>query len=125
MMGVVKCAAWLAVLLLAIVSLVPGQYRPHVVAYGGLEHAVAYAAASVILALAHSSRWKALIGLCMLAGLLEVLQDFAHGRHPQLSDFVASCLGAVAGSLIALIVLRYMKASARQRVGREPKPRTT
>jgi VanZ family protein len=109
--GLLKCAGWLAVISLAIASLVPGPYRPHAGLDGGLEHALAYAVASAILAFTYSSQWRrALIGLGLFAGMLEVLQVFAHGRHPQFRDFVASCLGVIAGGLIAKMAVRFLRA---------------
>ena len=111
MMGVVKCAAWLALVPLAIASLVPGQYRPSIGLDGGFEHLLAYAAASATFILAYSLHWRrVLIGLCTLAGMFELLQLFVPGRDAQIESFVFSCLGVVAGSLITSSVVRLLSA---------------
>jgi hypothetical protein len=43
-------AGWLAVLIIAILSLVPGNLRPHTVLPGPLEHTLAYALTGAALA---------------------------------------------------------------------------
>jgi VanZ family protein len=82
--------------------------------YGGLEHALAYAVAAGIFTVSYYPRWwSVLIGLSVIAGLLEILQLFASGRHSQLADFLASFLGVIAGSLFVRIMLRFTNVSAR------------
>ena len=121
--GLLKCASWFAVILLAVASLVPGRYRPDAgldEGVGGLEHALAYAVASAMLAFTYSSQWRrVVIGLGLYGGMLEVLQVLVPGRHPQVRDFVGSCLGVIAGGLIAKMAVRFLRARAPQPEGGE------
>ena len=108
--------AWLSALVLALASLVPGQFRPTVGIDGGWEHALAYATASAMFTLAYSAQWvRVPLGLGACAGILEILQLFAIGRHAQFADFLASCLGIIAGSLLAQLLRWFMSASPQQK----------
>jgi hypothetical protein len=62
--NVLRIAAWLSVLTIGILSLVPGDLRPTTSAPSQLEHAVAYFAAAALLWLAYSDRRRqVLIGI--------------------------------------------------------------
>ena len=116
MRSLVQCFAWLTIGFLVFSSLVPGQFRPSIGLFGGLEHALAYAVAAGIFTVSYHSRgWSVLIGLSTLAGLLEILQWFASGRHSQFADFFAGCLGVIAGSLLAQLLRWFMNASTQQK----------
>jgi VanZ family protein len=100
---------WIAVVSIAILSLVPGQLRPHIFALGAIEHLTAYFLAATLLALGYrslsSAIWIALL-LGAYSGGLEVLQHWIPGRSPKLSDFVISSSGAFAGVVVASLMLR-------------------
>jgi VanZ family protein len=79
---------------------------------GHIEHFGAYAGSAGIAMIGYgqSSRspWIILGSFWTYAGVLEYLQHFSAGRTPAVSDFVASALGVLAGTLIiALMRLRY------------------
>jgi hypothetical protein len=75
--AVFQIAGWLAVILILILSLVPGYARPHVLASGKLEHFAAYFLTAVVLALGYRG-WSRAIGIALLlsaySGILEILQ---------------------------------------------------
>jgi len=103
-----RLAAWAAVALLTVLSLVPGQVRPHVFASGHLEHFIAYFLTSSAFVLAYRGWTKAvLIAFCLssYAGILELLQLWIPGRHSQLSDFLISSTGACTGAILLSILL--------------------
>jgi len=105
-----RLVAWAAVALLTVLSLVPGQMRPHAFASGHLEHFAAYFLTSSAFALAYRGWAKVvLITFCLssYAGILEILQLWIPGRHSQLSDFLVSSAGACTGAALLSIVLLF------------------
>jgi VanZ family protein len=108
----------LAVILLAVLSLVPGWLRPHTGLPNQAEHFLAYFLTALMLATRGRSRayWVAVMALlCIYAGILEILQIWIPGRDSQLTDFVASSIGALCGTwLWILIVLRWQRFAGRQ-----------
>ncbi|WP_460451238.1 VanZ family protein [Alsobacter sp. SYSU BS001988] len=106
-------APWVQVALVAtlsVLSLLPGEERPHTGLPGQIEHVVAYCGTGLIVGvLAHSQArrlgWAA--GLIALAGALEFLQAFVPGRTSQAIDWIASSSGAIIGVGVALLLARW------------------
>ena len=87
-------------LIIALCSLVPGEYRPHIDGWSGKEeHALAYLALdlTVITARQTVNVYRLCIIIVAYAGILEFLQLFASGRHAAVGDFMASSLGGIMG----------------------------
>ena len=98
-----RAGSWLAVLLVAIVSLVPGQFRPHTGLPGPAEHMLAYLLTGFLLASRQHTpaAWTMIVALLSLyAGMLELLQFLVPGRAPEFIDFGASSAGAFGGVLL-------------------------
>jgi len=122
---IAQLAGWLAVVVIAILSLVPGSLRPHfgvppnlehVAAY--LEHVVAYLATAGLLTFGYGKQYHPLVvALCLsiYSAVLEIAQILVPGRHAGFSDFAASTTGAVIGSALAWIVLRALAGSGTPR----------
>ena len=111
MRKIVKIAGWLVVVAIAILSLVPGELRPHTGAPGPFEHVVAYAICAGLLTLGCDKRNQAfVIVLCLaaFAGTLEIVQIWVPGRHSDLVDFATSSGGAFTGSVLAWVALRSL-----------------
>ncbi len=74
---------------------------------GHIEHAAAYAGTALLAGLGFSrhglSRTAAMLVVC--AGVLELLQHFAPGRHPGLDGWLASAIGVLAGIGLAHFAL--------------------
>lgn len=113
---------YLALLTIAVLSLVPGQSRPHTDFPGPAEHFAAYAGAGLLLALGYVSTRQRLVGLLGLAtasGVFELLQHFSPGRNPSAFDALASSCGAAFGvavgaALFAVLAPRFFTPPARQ-----------
>jgi len=115
---IAQVAGWLAVVVIAILSLVPGSLRPHisappilehVVAY--LEHVVAYLVTAGLLTFGYGKQYHPLVvALCLsiYSAALEIAQIVIPGRHAGFFDFAASATGAVIGSALPWIVLRAL-----------------
>jgi VanZ family protein len=105
-----RLVAWAALALLTVLSLVPGQMRPHVLSSGHVEHFTAYFLTSSVFVLAYRGWTKAaLIAFCLssYAGILEIAQLSIPGRHGQLSDFLISSTGVCTGAALLSIVLLF------------------
>ena len=103
---IIRIAGYACVLLIGVLSLLPGALRPDTGAPGKLEHLIAYLGTAALLALGRSAlhqRWQAL-WLIPYAGALELAQLYIPGRHAQFSDFVVSSIGAALGVAIAFAI---------------------
>lgn len=102
------CCGVLIAAVVTFYSLVPAQHLPQVGVSDKSEHFIAYALlafwfASVV------ARWDyifMMLALVALGGGIEIVQGLMKmGREADLRDFVADCLGAGAGLLLALTPL--------------------
>lgn len=94
-----------AIILIAVISLVPGSERPHTGAPGQGEHFVAYLMTAFIVTLRQRDWRQRLILIILLsgyAGVLELLQIYVPGRNAQLIDFVSSVMGTAGGAILGL-----------------------
>jgi VanZ family protein len=101
----------LALILIAGLSLVPGELRPHTDAPKQYEHFAAYFAAAVILSFGFGkSRSPLLVALFLsiYAAALELAQIGVPGRDGNFYDFVISSTGAIDGCFLAWIVMRAL-----------------
>ena len=97
-----RVAAWFSVLALMVASWAPGDAMIRTgVVNGRVEHAVAYFVAALLWVTAYPGWSPWLVGgaFAVYAGILETGQIYVPGRHSQIEDFAASCLG------VALVVL--------------------
>jgi VanZ family protein len=99
---VVRLAAWLLAVVIAVLSVVPPSDRP-VVGPHVLEHALAFGALGILAALAYA-RAQVAVGLLVFCGAIESVQLWVPGRHARLSDLLvdigASLLGVAAVALL-------------------------
>lgn len=111
---------WIVIIVL---SLLPGDERPHTGASGNVEHLMAYVGTGCITALAFrnvSLPWLVL-PFCAASGLFEIIQIFIPGRSAGFDNWFASTLGALAGALIARRLVRPWL----DRMGAAPPPSPT
>ena len=107
----VRIASWLCLALLAILSLVPGEARPHTGLPGQAEHFFAYLMTGLFLGLGVSRpryRIGLALGLCVYAGILEIFQIWIPGRNAALMDFAASSTGAFMGMILSVFCLHFI-----------------
>ncbi len=93
--------AWLVLIGLAAVTLVPIEWRPHSGLSTQAERFLAFAIAGLFLALAYPRR-PILITLAIVTTALglELAQFLAINRHPGVPDLIAKLLGGGAGLLL-------------------------
>jgi hypothetical protein len=126
--------AWCGVILLAILSFLPGQALAAVwllplmkimraVLPATVEHFLAYAAVTAITMAAYgSSRGGVRIigALSAYAGILEYLRHFSPDRHPSIAKFAGSALGALCGGLVIALLWRRVSGAPRQELSPRP-----
>jgi hypothetical protein len=101
------------VVILIVLSLIPGSERPHTGMSGQLEHTVAYFGTAVFLALGFRTvpdRVATILLLVGAAAAFEMIQRLIPGRHSQLIDWLASSFGAGAGVLAVVLMERFRPA---------------
>jgi VanZ family protein len=103
-------AFWLCLLILAVLSWLPGPDLPRTGFAGKIEHFVAYAGTMLIGGLAWPMRRHAPMligGLTAYAALMELGQLVTPGRYASFWDFLAGSVGiAVTAALLHLVVAR-------------------
>jgi hypothetical protein len=108
---IARLIGWLAVVAIGVLSLVPGDMRPHTGAPGTFEHVAAYFGAAGMLAFGYGNRRAALataLSLPLYSAAFEIAQSQIPGRHAAFSDFVASTIGVIVGSGLAWIALKVL-----------------
>lgn len=96
-----RLAAWLVLALILIVTISPIQFRPITGELADLERFAAFFLVGFLFALAYPRHWIAVLLLTIgCAGMFELLQRLAPGRHGEFADFVFKAVGAMAGVCI-------------------------
>jgi VanZ family protein len=103
------------VAVIIVLSLVPGDERPHTGLAGQIEHALAYFGTAVFLTVGFRTMKDRVAAISLLVGLaavLELMQRVIPGRHSQFIDWSASSLGAGAGMIAIILIERILALSA-------------
>jgi hypothetical protein len=101
-MTIVRISAWIAIVAITIVSLVPASARPVSGASNSLEHLLVFGLAGLAFGFGYRVNYlRQMIGLVFFAGAIELSQYAAPGRHPRLIDFVVDAAMASSGVAVA------------------------
>jgi hypothetical protein len=106
-----RLLGWTAILAIAVLSLVPGELRPHTGASGYFEHFTAYFLTAMVLTLAYRGRVAAVaLFACLViyAGALETGQLWIPGREARIADFATSSLGSLVGIAFTTLIYWFM-----------------
>jgi len=107
-----RFAAWACLLLLMVLSWLPGEVMIRTGINGRIEHFIAYMGTMLVIAAAYGLRlglFRLLAMLIAYAAVLELGQIYVPGRHSSVFDFAASASGVIAGAIafqLAYAVLR-------------------
>ena len=117
-----RVLTWLCVVVLAVLSLTPGEeIEPlRTDLPGQVEHIIAYAESGAIAVAGYGLNRGAVrvIGsLWVYAAILEYLQHFSPGRNPAVVDFAASALGVLCGGVAVFLLWRWRSAPLGARDG--------
>jgi hypothetical protein len=114
LMTLIRLGAGLAVLTITILSVVPGNVRPHILGNDRFEHFAAYFLTASLCAIGCPMQMFASGVLLVIgAGSLELAQLWIPGRMASAGEFAMSAIGTWAGLLTILAVRRaHERASA-------------
>jgi VanZ family protein len=115
-----QLGGFLSIIIIAVLSLVPGSMRPHTGAPSQFEHVAAYVLAAGFLTVGYDNRrYPAVIALFLsiFSAVLEIAQTQIPGRNAAVLDFVASSIGAVIGCALTWVVLRLFRIAINQDQG--------
>ena len=102
-----KLAAWLLLVAVIVITLVPAEYRPETLLPLKVERALGFAVMTFVFTLAYPRWWRAIL-LVAIAGAvgLELLQFMIPSRDPSPVDAVVKAIGAGMGVAGAMLVRR-------------------
>jgi VanZ family protein len=93
-----KIAAWLLLLTILVLSLVPPAYRPATDMPHFVEHFGIFLATGIAFALGYcTTYWLQFVPLIAFTAAIEFAQLWIPGRHARLSDFIVNALGVSLG----------------------------
>src|SRR5712692_1525909 len=93
-----QIAAWLLVLTILWLSLVPPSHRPVTDAPHYVEHIAIFLVTGSCMGIGYPYRyWFQAIAFVIFAGSIEIAQLWVPGRHARLNDFIMDGLAAVVG----------------------------
>ena len=103
-----RAVGLIAVIVIAALSLVPVELRPHV-GPKLLEHFGAYLATGLLVALAlRRTSATIVVGLSLYSAALEIAQMWIPGRTAGFADFASSSLGACLGVVLVWAARRLL-----------------
>lgn len=102
----IRILAWCLAAAVAVATLGPVRYRPINYSLGqDASHALAFVLIGLAFGVAYrQNRWSTAAIAVALAGALELLQNWAPGRHARWEDFWIDALAALLGIIAAAIV---------------------
>jgi len=102
---VIRRAAWLSILIVLLVTLVPIGLRPATGLSPNIERFCVMAAVGALFAAAYPRRfWLIVLALSVTAAIVEPLQFIAAGRHPSFRDVEFKSLGVAIGAVVGYAV---------------------
>jgi VanZ family protein len=100
-----RAGAWLLIIAITVLSVVPPSLRPMTDVPHDLEHLAIFVATGLAFGLGYRFRhlYQA-VGLATFSGAIEIAQYWVPGRHARFGDFtvdaMSACIGVFAASLI-------------------------
>ena len=103
--SIIRGAAWLSILIVLVVTIVPIGLRPTTGLSPNIERFCVMAAVGALFAAAYPKRfWLIVLTLSLTAVIFEPLQFIAAGRHPNLRDVEFKSLGAAIGAAAGYVI---------------------
>jgi VanZ family protein len=100
-----RFAAWLLLIAIVILSVVPPNYRPVTPAPHNFEHGGIFVLTGLAFGLGYE-RWRVgqAAALVVFSGAIELLQLVVAGRHSRFSDFVVDAVSVSLGVGLAAFI---------------------
>jgi hypothetical protein len=104
--SIIRGAAWLSILIVLAVTIVPIGLRPTTGLSPNIERFCVMAAVGALFAAAYPRKfWLIVLALSLAAVIFEPLQFIAAGRHPSLRDVEFKSLGAAIGAAAGYVIV--------------------
>jgi VanZ family protein len=102
MTAFLRVIAWALAAAVTFATLGPARFRPHADLGQNGEHALAFVLVGLAFGFAYRrNRLLTAAVAVVMAGVIEILQFWAPGRHARLSDFIVDALATCTGLAIA------------------------
>ena len=99
-----RTVAWLAILAVVLLSIVPAAERPVTGLGHTFEHFVAFGIVALLFAFVYRLRfWQLLLLALLFCGGIELLQIPMPARHARISDFIIDVFGSWMAICVAVI----------------------
>ena len=102
-----QIVAWLLLVTIVVLSVVPPEDRPVTPAPHNFEHVAIFVATGLAFGLGYSRYLVQIFGLIAFSAAIEVIQLGIPGRHARVSDFVVDALSVSIGVGLALLIAQY------------------
>ena len=113
MSRIFQVVAWLLVLSIIVLSLVPPTHRPIVNSSQGFEHLSIFLATGLAFGLGYQRRFWLLAGALVVFSVgIELAQLWVPGRHARMSDFLLDAAASCVGIGLSFMVLANKKIKA-------------
>jgi VanZ family protein len=100
-----QVAAWLLLLAIVVLSVVPAQDRPVTPAPHYIEHLVIFLLTGLAFGLGYSRRYLArILALVAFSAAIELIQLEIPSRHARFSDFLVNALSVSIGVGLAAVI---------------------
>jgi VanZ family protein len=90
-------AAWLLILAIVVLSVIPAENRPVTPAPHDFEHAAIFLATGLAFGLGYRRHLAQVMGLIVFCAAIELIQLVIPGRHARISDFAVDALSVSVG----------------------------
>jgi VanZ family protein len=111
-----RLAGIIGVLLIAVLSVLPGELRPDTGFAGIIDHFLAYALSALVLSMGWPGQAVSItVGLFGLGAISEAAQIWVPGRHAELATVLTNGVGAFVGAAIGHATLLRPRARFSQR----------
>ena len=106
-----KVSAWLLVLAIVVLSLIPPSHRPITQASHAVEHFLIFFATGFGFGVGYPSQLFASgAALAIFCGVIELAQKWVPGRHARFNDFFVDTAAACIGLVVASAAVRFSAA---------------
>jgi VanZ family protein len=102
-----RITAWLLLVTIVVLSVVPPKDRPVTPAPHDLEHIAIFLAAGLAFGLGYSRHLVQIFGLIAFSAAIELVQLAIPGRHARVSDFVVDAVSVSMGVAVGFLLAEY------------------
>jgi VanZ family protein len=102
-----QIAAWLLLLTIVVLSVIPPEDRPVTPAPHDFEHVAIFVATGLAFGLGYSRHLVQILALMAFSAAIEIIQLGIPGRHARVSDFVVDALSVSIGVGLAFLLTEH------------------